>query len=163
MLTPARGTIKGLRRLASRTVLPGSNSNATNNIALSSGPSLRVNPKTVKRKSEGNIHQSIDLSTKDGLSAPAIVRAAQLGSSTDIEQLIQQRVDIEQKHEISGRTALAVGSHCGNDTVVAMLLRYSAKVDATDALGMSPIHLAASRATSALWNIFCTIRPMWMH
>jgi ankyrin repeat protein len=109
----------------------------------SPGPSLGT--RRVKRRGELNIHMSIDFGSSEGLSAPAIVRAAQSGSRMEIELLLEQRADIEECHEGSGRTALAVASHCGNDDVVFSLLRHGARVNILDALSMTPLHLAASR------------------
>ncbi|KAJ9640315.1 hypothetical protein H2199_005854 [Coniosporium tulheliwenetii] len=99
----------------------------------------------VKRRHERNLHTSIDFCSAEGLRAPALVRAAQSGSRVEIERLLEQRVDIEERHEGSGRTALAVASHCGNDDVVALLLRHGAKTDVEDKSHMTPLHLAASR------------------
>lgn len=105
----------------------------------------RIGTKSVKRKSEINLHHSIDFGSEDGLRAPAIVRAAQSGSRVEIERLLEQRADIEARHDSTGRTALAVASHCGNDGVVVSLLFHGARHDVKDALGMTPLHLAASR------------------
>jgi ankyrin repeat protein len=134
-----------LKRLTSRASLPKSSSNLTLSPRGAFNGSLRFSPKSVKRKSESNIHQSIDFTTEDGLSAPEIVRAAQSGSRMEIERLLEQRVDIEEKHQRSGRTALSVASHCGNDSVVAVLLHHQAQVEVRDASGMAPLHLAANR------------------
>ncbi|KAI9710899.1 MAG: hypothetical protein M1820_002334 [Bogoriella megaspora] len=99
----------------------------------------------VKRKHEVNVHTSIDFGSPEGLKAPAIVRAAQSGSRMEILRLLEQRVDIEQRHEMSGRTALAVAAHCGNEEVVSLLLQRGAQVDVQDSLKRTPLHLAASR------------------
>lgn len=132
-----------LKRLTSRAVLPKSGSSTS---PSPGGPGyMHLNPKSVKRKSETNIHQSIDFGSEDGLSAPAIVRAAQSASAVEIERLLEHRVDIEAKHEKSGRTALAVASHCGNDSIVTLLLHHRAYVEVKDVTGMTPLHLAASR------------------
>ena len=98
-----------------------------------------------KRKNELNIHTSIDFGSPEGLKAPAIVRAAQSGSRMQISRLLEQRVDIEERHEMSGRTALAVAAHCGNEEVVSLLLQRGAQVDVLDSSDMTPLHLAASR------------------
>jgi ankyrin repeat protein len=118
--------------------------------AHQSGSTAPISPalgsRRVKRRNELNIHKSIDFSTAEGLSAPAIVRAAQSGSRMEVERLLEQRMNIEQRHDGSGRTALAVASHCGNDHVVYILLRHGAKVDTSDTSCMTPLHLAASRS-----------------
>lgn len=132
-----------LKRLTSRAGLQKSGSNVSLSPATAEG--LRKSPKTVRRKTETNIHESIDFRSEDGLSTPAIVRAAQSASRVEIERLIEQRVDIEAKHEGTGRTALAVASHCGNDGIVSLLLHHRAQADVKDATGMAPLHLAASR------------------
>jgi ankyrin repeat protein len=134
-----------LRRLTSRAALGSSSSSLTLSPGNASSTSLRLNPRSVKRKSESNIHQSIDFTTQDGLMAPLIVRAAQSGSRVEIDHLLGQRVDIEARHAGSGKTALAVAAHCGNDDVIAVLLHHGAQVDAKDTSGMTPLHLAAIR------------------
>jgi ankyrin repeat protein len=134
-----------LRRLTSRAALPSPNSSLTLSPGSTSSSNLRLSPRSVKRRSEPNIYQSIDFTSEDGLSAPMIVRAAQSGSRMEIERLLEQHVDIEERHAGSGRTALAVASHCGNDVVVAVLLHHRAQVESRDASGMTPLHLAAIR------------------
>jgi ankyrin repeat protein len=98
-----------------------------------------------RRGFENSFHTSIDFGSEDGLSAPAIVRAAQAGSVVEVETLLDQRADINARHVRSGRTALAVASHCGNDEVVRLLLQYGARVNDRDATMMTPMHLAALR------------------
>ncbi|KAL9078439.1 MAG: hypothetical protein Q9157_002628 [Trypethelium eluteriae] len=102
-------------------------------------------PRRVKRKNEFNVHTSIDFGSPEGLRAPAIVRAAQSGSRMEILRLLEQRVNIEERHESSGRTALAVAAHCGNEEVVSLLLQRGADVNVLDSSDMTPLHLAASR------------------
>lgn len=98
-----------------------------------------------RRHSDTDIHLSIDLGSPDGRSAPPLVQAAQSGTGIGIEELLDQRADIEAKHARTGRTALAIASHCGNDDVVAILLRHGANPNTVDASGMTPLHLAATR------------------
>ena len=98
-----------------------------------------------RRGFENSFHTSIDFGSEDGLSAPAIVRAAQAGSVVEVETLLDQRADINARHVQSGRNALAVASHCGNDEVVRLLLQYGARVNERDATMMMPMHLAALR------------------
>lgn len=143
--TPKRSPWGTLRRLTSRATLsPSSPSPLSPGLSSSSGLRLPI-PRTVKRRSEANIHQSIDFTSQDGLTAPPIVRAAQSGSRVEINRLLEQSVDINARHAQSGKTALAVASHCGNDDVVAVLLHHRAQVDTQDVLGMTPLHLSASR------------------
>ena len=75
-----------------------------------------------RRGFENSFHTSIDFASEDGLSAPAIVRAAQAGSVVEVEALLDQRADINARHVQSGRTALSVASHCGNDEVCMHIL-----------------------------------------
>ena len=114
-----------------------------------SNPGTPITPvpgnRRIKRTSESNIHISIDFCSPDGLSAPDIVRAAQANSAMEIERLLENRANIEAKHEPTARTALAVAAHCGNDLAMDMLLRHNARVDLVDTTGYTPIHLAASR------------------
>ncbi|QDS75821.1 hypothetical protein FKW77_000621 [Venturia effusa] len=143
---PKRSPWGTLKRLTSRAALTPSITSPLSPGAASNS-SLRLSlPKTVKRRSESNIHQSIDFASQDGLSAPPLVRAAQSGSRVEINRLLEQRVDgINARHVQSGKTALAVAAHCGNDDVVAVLLHYDAEVNSPDVFGMTPLHLSASR------------------
>lgn len=75
-----------------------------------------------RRGFENSFHTSIDFASEDGLSAPAIVRAAQAGSVVEVEALLDQRADINARHVQSGRNALSVASHCGNDEVCMHIL-----------------------------------------
>ena len=74
-----------------------------------------------RRGFENSFHTSIDFGSEDGLSAPAIVRAAQAGSVVEVEALLDQRADINARHVQSGRNALSVASHCGNDEVCTQI------------------------------------------
>lgn len=98
-----------------------------------------------RRGFENSFHTSIDFGSEDGLSAPPMVRAAQAGSVVEVEMLLDQRADIYARHVQSGRDALAVASHCGNEEVVRLLLQYGAAVNKRDASFMTPLHLAALR------------------
>ena len=135
------GTIKGKAGRSNvnllRTQAPSSPSTDT----LSPMPGAR----RVKRKHEINIHTSIDFGSPESLSAPAVVRAAQSSSYKQILKLLEQRVNIEGRHSQSGRTALAVAAHCGNEEIVALLLQQGAQTNVLDSSNMMPLHLAASR------------------
>lgn len=115
--------------------------------SLSPQDALRLSPnvRRGRRHSDTDIHCSIDFTTHDGRTAPPLVQAAQNGSGTEIEELLDQGVNIESRHERTKRTALAVACHCGNDDVVAILLSRGANPRDKDALGMTPLHLAATR------------------
>ncbi|KAL8949562.1 MAG: hypothetical protein Q9222_004336 [Ikaeria aurantiellina] len=98
-----------------------------------------------RRGFENSSHTSIDFGSEKGLSAPAIVRAAQAGSVVEVEMLLDQGADVEAVHQQSGRNALAVASHCGNESVVQLLIQYGPNVNTCDASSFSPLHLAAMR------------------
>lgn len=98
-----------------------------------------------RRGFENSYHTSIDFASEEGLTAPAIVRAAQAGSVVEIEMLLDQRSDINARHHQSGRNALAVAAHCGNEDVVRLLLQYGATVNERDASQLTPLHLASLR------------------
>ncbi|KAI4286724.1 MAG: hypothetical protein L6R35_004023 [Caloplaca aegaea] len=98
-----------------------------------------------KRGFENSSHASIDFGSENGLSAPSLVRAAQAGSVMEVEMLLNNGADVESVHQQSGRTALAVASHCGNKSVVQLLLQYDANVNTRDASSLCPLHLAAMR------------------
>ena len=133
-----------IKKMPSRAGLTSPSQQRTASSPIGSlGPPLGT--RRVKRRNELNVHTSIDFGSSEGLSAPAIVRAAQSGSRMEIELLLEQRADIEECHESSKRTAIAVAAHCGNDDVVFSLLRHGARIDVPDASSMMPLHLAASR------------------
>lgn len=98
-----------------------------------------------RRGFENSYHTSIDFGSEEGLSAPPIVRAAQAGSVVEVEALLDQGADINARHIQSGRSALSVAAHCGNEEVVRLLLQYGATVDERDASLLAPIHLASLR------------------
>ena len=98
-----------------------------------------------RRGFENSYHTSIDFGSEEGLSAPPIVRAAQAGSVVEVEALLDQRADINARHIQSGRSALSVAAHCGNEEVVRLLLQYGAAVNERDASLLAPIHLASLR------------------
>ncbi|KAL8846507.1 MAG: hypothetical protein Q9221_008410 [Calogaya cf. arnoldii] len=98
-----------------------------------------------KRGFENSSYASIDFGSEKGLSAPAIVRAAQAGSVIEVETLLSQGADVGAIHRQSGRNALAVASHCGNENVVQLLLQHGADVNTRDASSLCPLHLAAMR------------------
>jgi len=104
-----------------------------------------ANSRRSRRGFDDNYHQSIDFSSPDSLTVPPIVRAAQAGSTQEVEQLLDRNADIEARHVSSGRCALAVAAHCGNDAVVGLLLQHGAKTDQRDVSRSTPLHLAALR------------------
>ena len=104
-----------------------------------------IGSRRVKRPLDQHPHISIDFGTPEGMGAPALVRAAQSGSHIEVRQLLEQRMDVNERHLQSGKTALAVASHCGNHHVVSILVGHGANVQLADNSGMTPLHLAASR------------------
>ena len=98
-----------------------------------------------RRGFENNFYQSIDFSLADSLTVPNLVRAAQAGSVPEVEQILHRGTDIEEQHASTGRNALSVAAHCGNNGVVDLLLQQGARVNHRDASGSTPLHLAASR------------------
>ncbi len=98
-----------------------------------------------RRGFENSYHTSINFASEEGLTAPPIVRAAQAGSVVEVETLLDQRSDINARHVQSGRSALAVAAHCGNEDVVRLLLQYGASVNERDTSQLTPLHLASLR------------------
>ena len=105
----------------------------------------RLEGRRGRRGFEDNFQQSIDFSLPDSLTVPPLIRAAQAGSTVEVEQLLDRGADLEAHHVSSGRCALAVAAHCGNDSVVNLLLSQRARTDSRDASRSTPLHLAASR------------------
>ena len=125
-------------------------SNATSSDCIGAAET-RLDGRRGRRGFEDNFQQSIDFSQPDSLTAPPLVRAAQAGSIVEVEQLLDRGADLEACHVSSGRCALAVAAHCGNDNVVSLLLSQGARTDQRDASRSTPLHLAASRGhTGAL-------------
>lgn len=109
------------------------------NLSNSSGSGRRM------RQLEADSNTSIDLTSKDAVSMPEIIKAAQTGTQEDIERLIIQGNDLEARETTRGRNALLVAAHCGKEDVVDLLLRNNAQVAVTDGSGWTALHLAASR------------------
>lgn len=133
-------TVSGKRSTRTPAV-PERNTTQTSIVSRVSTPGSRRG----RRGFESSYHTSIDFGSEDGLSAPPIVRAAQAGSVVEVETLLDQRADINARHVQSGRSALSVASHCGNEEVVQLLLRYGATVNECDASLLSALHLASMR------------------
>ncbi|CAG8057680.1 unnamed protein product [Penicillium salamii] len=107
----------------------------------------------LKPKREPNSQTSIDLTGTDAGSIPQIVKAAQVGSTNEVNQLIEYGLDIEERHRASSRNALLVAAHCGNDEVVELLIHHHARIDAKDGSGWTALHLAASRGHCGVINL----------
>lgn len=100
---------------------------------------------TRRRRHERDVNTSIDLTSPDEASAPLIIKTAQAGSWPDVGRLIEAGSDIEARHLPTRRTALLVAAHCGNESVVDVLIHKHARLDASDKSGSTALHLAASR------------------
>lgn len=128
---------RGSRSLAT----PERSSTQRSNTSNTSTPGSRRG----RRGFENSYHTSINFASEEGLAAPSIVRAAQAGSVVEVEMLLDQRSDINARHVQSGRSALAVAAHCGNEDVVRLLLQYGATVNECDTSQLTPLHLASLR------------------
>ncbi|KAK5554011.1 hypothetical protein LTR46_008118 [Exophiala xenobiotica] len=106
-----------------------------------------------RRGFENRFHKSIDFASPDGMNCPAIVRAAQAGSTVEIESMLDAGAEVEECHQATGRNAMAVAAHCGNDEVVERLLRHGATTSKKDHIGCTPLHLAASRGHVGVMRI----------
>lgn len=137
-----RQKAQNLHKIASRLLLGGK---SKEQLAESPDRTGFADSRRSRRGFDDNYHQSIDFSLPDSLTVPPIVRAAQAGSTQEVEQLLDRNADIEARHISSGRCALAVAAHCGNDAVVDLLLQHGAKTDQRDVSRSTPLHLAASR------------------
>ncbi|EGD94571.1 hypothetical protein TESG_02083 [Trichophyton tonsurans CBS 112818] len=100
---------------------------------------------------------SIDLSSSDSAAIPPIIKAAQSGSLVQVEMQIGEGADIDCHHALTGRTALAVAAHCGNEEVVDYLLQKGAKYDTQEIDGSTPLHLAASRGHTAVVQVLLSV------
>lgn len=127
---------------SSRNLIPPERNASSQSVRTKNATS---NSRRGRRGFENSYHTSIDFGSEEGLSAPPIVRAAQAGSIIEVEALLDQRADINARHIQSGRSALSVAAHCGNEEVVRLLLQYGATVDERDASLLAPLHLASLR------------------
>ncbi|EFQ99513.1 ankyrin repeat domain-containing protein 28 [Nannizzia gypsea CBS 118893] len=100
---------------------------------------------------------SIDLSSTDSVAIPPIIKAAQTGSLVQVEMQIGEGADINDHHALTGRTALAVAAHCGNEEVVDYLLQQGAKFDTQEIDGSTPLHLAASRGHTGVIQVLLSV------
>lgn len=119
------------------------------NLAVSPGGSstMPTSPNSGRRRqrSEGQSSTSIDLTSNDVADIPQIIKAAQLGSSNEVERLIERGSDVEARHQKSGRNALLVAAHCGREDVIDVLIHHNARLAVIDRSGDTALHLAASR------------------
>jgi ankyrin repeat protein len=106
----------------------------------------RVAPSHVRKRSEQfKARQRIVLASVDSGEAPPIIKAAQAGSRSKVEAMLDKGENIETCHLPTKRTALAVACHCGNTGMVELLINRAAKLNARDMDLSTPLHLAASR------------------
>jgi hypothetical protein len=95
---------------------------------LTSGSSARIeeapSPKSqISIKSPGPLAATdMYLQSENNRPPPKTIVAAQRGDHFEMAALIRHRVNIEQPHSSTGRTPLAVASHCGHDEVVELLI-----------------------------------------
>ncbi|KAJ5127560.1 hypothetical protein N7448_008339 [Penicillium atrosanguineum] len=110
-------------------------------------PSLSNSSASGRRRRQlgADFNTSIDLTSKDAIFLPEIVKAAQSGTREDIERLVIQGNDLEVRDTTWGRNALLIAAHCGKEDIVDLLLRNNAQVAVTDGSGWTALHLAASR------------------
>ena len=73
-----------------------------------------------------------------------VARAAQQNDAARVRSLIANDGNPNQTDE-EGRTALHYGALNGNLTIIAILIKASAKLDVKDRLGNTALHLAADR------------------
>jgi ankyrin repeat protein len=81
----------------------------------------------------------------EGPDIPPIVKAAQAGSRSEVEAMLDKGDKIEACHIPTKRTALAVACHCGRTGMVEFLINRAAKLNTKDIDLSTPLHLAASR------------------
>ncbi|KAK2865234.1 hypothetical protein FQN49_003783 [Arthroderma sp. PD_2] len=112
---------------------------------------------TVPRVDRSRIGTSIDMSSSDSVAVPPIIMAAQSGSLVQIEMQIGEGADIDSLHTPTGRTALAVAAHCGNEEAVDYLLQKGAKFDTQEMDGSTPLHLAASRGHTGSIQVLLSV------
>ena len=79
---------------------------------------------------------------------PALWTAARDGRADEVEQLLSEEVDIEERGGASVCTPLHVASAMGNDEVVLLLLEHGAEVSARNNKGGTPLHYAARHGHS---------------
>lgn len=143
-LQRSKSTLSRLKTLMGR---PSTWSSSTLSVTPGASPNLSNSPGSGRRRRqlEADFNTSIDLTSKDAIFVPEIVRAAQTGTREDIERLIIQGSDLEARDTTWGRNALLVAAHCGKDDVVDLLLRSNVQVAVTDGSGWTALHLAVSR------------------
>lgn len=112
--------------------------------ASSDGSRVR-SPHARNRSEHVKPRQRIVLASVDTREAPPIIKAAQAGSRSKVEAMLDNGENIETCHLPTKRTALAVACHCGNTAMVEFLINRAAKLNTRDIDLSTPLHLAASR------------------
>jgi hypothetical protein len=82
----------------------------------------------------------------DSTGAAALVTAAGHGHIDYVKLLLEFKANIEIKDPWDGRTALMAAALEGHDAIVAFLLEHKANPNATNCLGVTALHWAASYA-----------------
>src|SRR6516165_12613602 len=73
-----------------------------------------------------------------------VARAARQNDAAQVRELVVNDGNPNQADE-DGRTGLHYAAMNGNLTIIAILIKASAKLDVKDKLGNTPLHLAAER------------------
>ncbi|KAL8791347.1 MAG: hypothetical protein Q9195_005885 [Heterodermia aff. obscurata] len=75
---------------------------------------------------------------------PLIVRAASDDQLEVVRTLLNNNANIEARHTVTGRTALAEASSKGHSNIVELLIQHGGILDSLDADSYSPLHLSAA-------------------
>ncbi|KAJ6166893.1 hypothetical protein N7470_002340 [Penicillium chermesinum] len=122
--------------------LPDSPSGPIHSRSVSHTQALQRPPANTMRR---NLSESQYRPFEDGASVSPLIKAAQGGTRTEVERLLEHGYDIEERHNASGRNALLVAAHCGKEDIVDLLIQCGARLKVTDGSGETALHLAASR------------------
>ena len=90
---------------------------------------------------EGDV-ELIDRPDLEGF--PQIVRAASEDQLEVVRTLLNNNANIEARHTVTGRTALAEASSKGHSNIVELLIRHGCRLDSLDADSYSALHLSAA-------------------
>lgn len=148
------------RRERITSILGRLNTGSRMNLGLSaSQPDKETSPFALEREYRRlpNLNTSIDLS--DGSIAP-IIKAAQVGTWTEVKNLITKGDDIEALHEGTGRSALLVAAHCGREDIVELLMESGANLRVADTYGETSLHLAAARGHADVVELLMIMKDL---
>ena len=89
-------------------------------------------------------HGDVELIDRPDLEGfPLIVRAASDNQLEVVQTLLNNNADIEAKHAVTGRTALAEASSKGHLNIIELLIQHGCVLDSLDADSYSALHLSA--------------------